>query len=128
MSTTPDPTETTAVPLVHVTVPDLVLGTPAPKPQSTTGQHEAAAAVWTTPDGRTETGVWECDPGTFSAVRSGRSEVCQITAGRATVTGEDGVVAEVGPGSTLVLPDGWRGTWTVHETIRKLYLMIEHGD
>lgn len=122
-------TEAAPVALVHVVAPELVLGTPAPKPQSATGQLEASTAVWTTPDGRTETGVWECDPGTFSTARDGTSEICQITSGRATITGDDGVVAEIGPGSTLVLPDGWSGTWKIHETVRKLYLMIQHeGD
>ncbi|MBT2231048.1 DUF861 domain-containing protein [Nonomuraea sp. NEAU-A123] len=50
--------------------------------------------------------------------------MCQILAGRATLTGEDGQTVELAPGSTVVLPDGWRGTWDVHETIRKTYVTI----
>lgn len=46
----------------------------------------------------------------------GYHEICQILAGRATLTGEDGQTVELAPGSTVVLPDGWRGTWDVHET------------
>jgi uncharacterized cupin superfamily protein len=116
-------TEAACPALRHADAPSRDLGAPAPKPTSTTGQQEASAELWTSPDGATEVGVWECDPGTFTAVRDGMAEVCQILSGRATITGEDGTVAEVGPGSTLVLPDGWRGTWQVHETVRKTYVM-----
>ncbi|MEU8246810.1 cupin domain-containing protein [Nonomuraea sp. NPDC048916] len=93
-----------------------------PKPTSLTGQSESTLEVWS--DGRAETGIWECEPGSFTAVRDGHHEVCQILAGRATLTGEDGQVVELAPGSTIVLPDGWRGTWDVHETIRKTYVMM----
>lgn len=110
--------------LSHADAPSLDLGAPGPKPTSTTGQHEASAAVWTSPDDATEVGVWECEPGTFTAVREGTTEVCQILSGRATITGDDGIAADVGPGSTVVLPDGWRGTWEVHETVRKTYVMV----
>jgi uncharacterized cupin superfamily protein len=65
--------------------------------------------------------VWECEPGTFTAHRDGFDETAIIVTGRATVTGDDGVVVEVGPGSILATPNQWKGTWVVHETVRKIY-------
>jgi uncharacterized cupin superfamily protein len=94
-----------------------------PKPTSTTGQFESVLEVWASADGAIETGYWECDPGTFTASRDGYDEVAQIICGTATVTGDDGAVVELGPGSTIVTPAGWTGTWRVHETMRKLYVI-----
>lgn len=99
-----------------------VLPAAVAKPTSLTGQSESTLEVWS--DGTTEAGIWECEPGTFTAVRDGFHEVCQILSGRATLTAEDGQVTELGPGSTVVLPDGWKGTWVVHETMRKTYVTI----
>ncbi|WP_067180756.1 cupin domain-containing protein [Microtetraspora niveoalba] len=104
------------------------LGPYTPKPTSIAGdpiagvQREATLRAWTSADGRTAAGVWECTPGTFTAVRDGYHEVCQILAGRATVVGADGTRQEVGPGDTLIMPEGWRGEWHVHETVRKTYV------
>jgi uncharacterized cupin superfamily protein len=50
--------------------------------------------------------------------------VCYIITGSGTVTGEDGVSADIAPGSFLVLPKGWRGTWLIRETIRKTFVSI----
>ncbi|MGW4470737.1 cupin domain-containing protein [Nonomuraea sp. NPDC004354] len=94
-----------------------------PKPTSLTGQRESTLELWR--DGGAETGVWECEPGTFTAVRDGFHEICQILTGRATLTADDGQVTELVPGSTVVLNDGWKGTWVVHETMRKIYVTID---
>ncbi|WP_433515778.1 cupin domain-containing protein [Nonomuraea sp. CA-143628] len=113
-------------PLSHLAhAPSISLPAAEPKPTSLTGQSESTLEVWA--DSHAETGIWECEPGSFTAVRDGFHEICQILAGRATLTGEDGRVIELGPGSTVVLPDGWRGTWDVHETIRKTYVTVRTG-
>ena len=57
--------------------------------------------------------------------RSRTTEVCHVISGSGTVTGEDGISAEIGPGSLLVLPRGWRGTWVVRETIRKSNVTVD---
>ena len=31
---------------------------------------------------------------------------------------------EIGSGHTAVFPRGWAGTWQIHETIRKLYVIF----
>jgi uncharacterized cupin superfamily protein len=98
------------------------LPAPQPKPTSRSNQAEATLNVWSGES--THAGVWECGPGEFTADRSNETEVCHIIAGSGTVVGEDGVRADIGPGSLLVLPKGWRGTWFITETIRKTYVTV----
>ena len=66
-------------------------------------------------------GVWECTPGTFESSRDGDTELMHFIAGAGTITTADGTVHEIGPGVVLVAPDGWRGTWDIRETMRKVY-------
>ena len=113
---------------MSIVLPDATtvsMGPFAPKATSIAGgQQEAALEVWASADKKVDTGIWECTPGTFTATREGFHEVCQILSGRATITHEDGTVVEVGPGSTLITPEGWRGQWQIHETLRKTYVII----
>lgn len=102
----------------------LSLPQPKPKPTSIEGdQVEAEAMLWKSDDGLVEVGVWECSPGRFSAAREDNSEICHIISGRATLSGPQGVTREVGPGELILLPLGWRGEWTIHQTVRKLYMI-----
>ncbi|MBX8688948.1 DUF861 domain-containing protein [Mycobacterium porcinum] len=112
----------TSVKLFAVAATTVELPQPQPKPTSVSGQLESSLEVWA--DAVTDTGVWECDPGEFTADRSGATEVCHIISGSGRVVGEDGTSADIGPGTLLVLPRGWRGTWFVKETIRKTYVMV----
>jgi uncharacterized cupin superfamily protein len=111
------------VSLRHAHAPEIDLPEPQPKPTSVSSQLESTMNLWD--GGPTAAGVWECEPGEFTADRTNTTEVCHIISGSATVTGDDGVSAEIGPGSLLVLPRGWRGTWFVRQTIRKSYVTIE---
>lgn len=95
----------------------------SPKPTSLDGQTESSATVWESEDGRLESGVWECTPGTFTAFRDGYDEIAHIVSGSATVESNDGVVVELTSGSTLITPAGWKGTWIVHATVRKVYVI-----
>jgi uncharacterized protein len=112
------------VSLRHAHASGIDLPAPRPKPTSRSSQLESTVNLWD--GGVTAAGVWECGPGEFTADRSSTTEVCHIISGSGTVTGEDGVSAEIGPGSLLVLPRGWRGTWVVRETIRKSYVTVDH--
>ena len=89
------------------------------------GQEEASSLLWTSEDGRTKIGVWECTPGHFTADRTAAGEYCHIISGRATVSGPDGEgeTRDVGPGDLLVLPQGWTGEWVIHEHMRKLFVI-----
>ncbi|SNR72852.1 cupin domain-containing protein [Puniceibacterium sediminis] len=101
------------------------LGPFADKPTTLTpGQQEASALLWSSGDGRTMIGVWECTPGRFTADRTASGEYCHILSGRASVSNSDGSgTRDIGPGDLLVLPQGWTGEWVIHEHIRKLFIM-----
>lgn len=106
----------------------LDIGTFAPKPTSIEGnQQEAAVALWTSANGKMESGVWECTPGRFTADRSQNAEICHLLTGRVTLHNSDGTSREIGAGEMFVLPLGWRGEWTIHEQTRKIYTMISEG-
>lgn len=106
----------------------LDIGAFAAKPTSIEGeQKEATLPLWTSPDGKMETGIWECTPGRFTADRSEFAEICHILSGRVSLHNADGTSREIGAGETFVLPLGWRGEWTIHERTRKIYSMIGKG-
>ena len=101
------------------------IGAFAPKPTSTSdGQVEASSSLWKSGDTKSDAGIWEASPGTFTARRDGYHEICQILSGRATIepTGEEPF--DIAAGDTFVTPSGWTGTWHVHETMRKVYVTI----
>lgn len=65
-------------------------------------------------------GAWECAPSRFPWEYDDR-EICYVFEGRVTVETSDGEKVEIGPGDMVTFPKGLRCTWTVHETIRKVY-------
>lgn len=85
------------------------------------GQKEAAQALWTSPDGALEIGVWEATPGRFTADRSAAAEFCYFLQGRIVMTHRDGTRRELGAGDAIMLPRGWKGTWEITEHTRKIY-------
>ena len=104
--------------------PHVELGVPGPKPTAVTeGQQEASRELWSADS--LNVGIWECSPGLFTAVRDGYHEVCQILAGRVTITAEGQKPVEAGAGDTVVMPAGWKGTWEVHDTVRKTYITLD---
>lgn len=70
-------------------------------------------------DGLVARGIWQMTPGAATDVEA--DEVFVVLSGRATVASADGTVLEVGPGDVAVLTEGAETTWTVHETLRKVY-------
>lgn len=101
------------------------IGAFADKPTALTeGQQEAATALWISPDGRVEIGVWECTPGRFTADRTAAAEFCHILSGRVEMCHADGRVEQLSAGDALMLPQGWKGEWLLLERTRKIYVMI----
>jgi hypothetical protein len=72
-------------------------------------------------DDRVQLGVWECTPGEFPTAKEGISEHMHVLAGDATLHGDDGTSVRLGPGASIVTPDGFTGRWEIRETIRKVY-------
>ncbi|MEV7009847.1 cupin domain-containing protein [Streptosporangium sp. NPDC051022] len=102
------------------------LGDFVPKPTSVSlGQLEATLQVWEGKGGSVSTGVWECTPGVFGAVRDDHHEICVLLSGSVTVTPDGGEPALLSAGDLLVMPQGWSGTWEVHETVRKVYVVVD---
>ncbi|MBX3196471.1 MAG: cupin domain-containing protein [Microbacteriaceae bacterium] len=71
--------------------------------------------------GEHELGIWEMTPGT--ATDTEVDELFIVLSGRATVVGIAPEPLELVPGSIVRLTAGMRTTWTVHETLRKIYLI-----
>ena len=79
-------------------------------------------AVSVSADGRSVSGVWSCSPGTFSDVEV--DETFVVLSGRATIE-HAGESHEVGPGDVCVLPAGAETTWTIHEDLTKVFVVVE---
>ena len=77
-------------------------------------------ALGETVDGA-EVGVWEITPGVVTDTEE--DEVFVVLSGRASLSFEDGPEPiEVRAGCVVRLAAGMRTTWTVHETLRKVYV------
>ncbi len=98
--------------LTHGPLPseEVVAGTP------TTATHPLTAL------NGVEIGIWEMSPGT--ATDTEIDEVFIVLSGRATISFASSGLPdlEVGPGSIVRLAEGMRTTWTVTETLRKVYV------
>ena len=66
-------------------------------------------------------GIWQHSPGTSTDVEA--DEVFVVLSGQATVHIDGAPALHVGPGDVAFLPAGARTTWTVHETLRKVYIV-----
>lgn len=77
------------------------------------------ALLWSSDDGRILRGVWEITEGVVTDVE--QDELFVVVSGRATVEVEGGETLELAPGTLGILARGARTTWTVHETLRKVF-------
>ena len=66
-------------------------------------------------------GIWQHAAGISRDVEA--DEAFVVLSGRATIEVEGGPTMQVGPGDLGLLPAGARTTWTVHETLRKVYVI-----
>lgn len=105
--------------VVHV--PDAELEPePLDPAQIVSGQPVVTSKVfWESPDGTQLRGIWQITPGVVTDTEA--DELFVVVSGRATVAVEGGATLELGPGDACVLREGDRTTWTVRETLRKVY-------
>ena len=88
-------------------------------PRRTTWNHftnssgEVCAGVWSS-----EIGSWRVEFGPT------QDEFFFVIAGRVKVTGDNGRMAEIGPGESLVIPAGFKGVFEVIEPVTKHYMIV----
>lgn len=100
------------------------LGQPSAEPLS--GEILTRSKIYFTNDEATIVcGTWECEPGASRWEFLERGEFIHVLSGSMTVArdGEDAVLLEAG--ASAVFPIGWCGTWTVHETLRKVFTVYK---
>ncbi|MDP9101800.1 MAG: cupin domain-containing protein [Actinomycetota bacterium] len=96
------------------------LGQPSAEPLS--GEIiTRSKVVFTSEDSRVLCGTWECEPGTSRWEFLERGEFIHVLSGSMTVTRDGEEPVQLAAGASAVFPIGWCGTWTVHETLRKVF-------
>lgn len=66
-------------------------------------------------------GIWQHGIGVSRDIEA--DEVFIVLDGRATIEVEDGPTLHIGPGDIGLLPAGARTTWTIHQPLRKAYVI-----
>lgn len=98
----------------HVVAPPALEGGAQPRLSTC----EAFANV----DGGIRTGTWEATPGRFRRAVVD-AEFSHFVAGRATFVSDAGQTYEFRAGDAAFFPRATTGTWEVHETLRKTYMV-----
>jgi uncharacterized cupin superfamily protein len=107
-----------------LSVGDMPLDTWGPKENATTGEP-VESGVFLYQDDHVKVGVWECTPGAWPVAREGILEYGVILEGAGEMIEESGETQRLEPGFVVTLPDGWRGSWSVEQTLRKVFVMIQ---
>ena len=68
-------------------------------------------------------GSWESEPGTSRWEFTTTGEVITVVSGSMTVEEDGGEAVKLTAGDTAYFPIGWKGVWTVHEKLRKIYVV-----
>jgi hypothetical protein len=106
-------------------LPEKLLAQPSAEPLS--GDILVRSRVdFATEDRRVVSGVWESDPGVSRWEFLSRGELIHVVSGRMTVQEDGGEAIEVTSGTTAYFPIGWVGTWTVHEVLRKFFVVYKN--
>jgi uncharacterized cupin superfamily protein len=93
---------------------------PVDPSQRVSGEPRTGSAQVTTAGG-VEVGIWSHSAGVSTDVEA--DEVFVVLRGRASIEFADGTVLDVGPGDIGILPPGSETTWTIHEELRKVYVI-----
>lgn len=84
------------------------------------GAPEASSVELATLGGA-EIGIWQLTEGQVTDTEV--DEVFVVLSGRGRVELEDGSVVQLAPGTAVRLRAGERTTWTIQETLRKIYVI-----
>lgn len=95
-----------------------------PTAEALTGEITTRShAFYNTEDDAIKSGTWECEPGESRWEFTSRGEVIYVLSGSMTVIEDGGEPVTLTAGSSAVFPVGWCGNWTVHETLRKVFVI-----
>ena len=83
----------------------------------------AGITMWRDEATEAEAGIWQCTAGP-SRWELETNEFVHVLSGSMTVTEDGASPVDLGPGDTVMFPTGWSGTWDIHETLRKLYVIF----
>ena len=97
----------------------------SPEAFSVSDPSETIHTPFTNAQGNVTAGVWECSPCLEKIERYGVDEICSVLSGSVTITGEDGIAHTFGPGDSFVMPQDFKGTWHITETLKKFYMIAE---
>ncbi len=86
---------------------------------------ETIHTPFTNVQGNVTAGVWECSPCRQEIERYGVDEFCTVLSGSLTVTNADGQAETFGPGDSFVMPQDFKGTWHITETLKKFWMIVE---
>ena len=87
--------------------------------------RETVHTPFTNSQGNVTAGVWECSPCKEEIQRYGVDELCAVLSGSVTITNADGHAETFGPGDSFVMPQDFKGTWHITETLRKFWMIVE---
>jgi uncharacterized cupin superfamily protein len=89
-------------------------------PKRTTWNH------FTNATGEVFAGVWSSEAGSWRVeFGPAEDEFFFVVAGRVRVIGDDGQIAEVSSGESLVIPAGFKGVFDVIEPVTKHYMIVD---
>ena len=95
-----------------------------PSAQPLSGDITVRAYIaYTSEDGSITSGSWESEPGEARWEFTDRGEFIQVVEGRMTVHEDGREPVELTAGTAALFPIGWKGTWTVHEKLRKVFVV-----
>ena len=86
---------------------------------------ETIHTPFTNVEGNVTAGVWVCSPCKEEIERYGVDELCAVLSGSVTITNADGHAETFGPGDSFVMPQDFKGTWHITETLRKFWMIVE---
>ena len=102
-----------------VRVADAVLTPDAPRPNRVLAGNPVSSSLPLPGNSKVAYGIWQIMPG--MAIEVAPAGMFVVLSGRATVAVDDGPTYDIGPGDVCFWDGGERTTWTVHETLRKVY-------
>ena len=80
--------------------------------------------VYSSADMHFHAGEWASSPGAWR-IHYTENELCHMLEGVVRLTNEAGTARVYRAGDSFVVPSGFRGTWEVIESCRKLYAIYE---